>query len=197
MMKRLSKTIVLLFLCLTGFGATSPPQDSPHLARVAVIQYVLDAIVQDSFSADAVFDQVFDSTLGAPAADEQTYNEWLNFYLLQVVDTLSGEEAERLAIWYKRVLCHRIYFRMLQEQLKTVGPEEIRIFPYSTIKDREAFDRGYTVHEDEANDTYVITYPYQGTKKVEYVLFNSSSKIRSMAHVVESTGQVMGEVIFL
>lgn len=166
--------------------------------RIVAISYVLDAVKEKRLNTSTIFHKFFDQERGGPTSNDQKgYHDWLNLYLSQVVDTLSEKDVEKLSILAKRILCHKIYFQDLKERLGGVAPPDIQIFPYSAVKDPDSFDRGYIVHENDAPHTYVITYPYRGGTKAEYVLFGEGNKIRSMARVEEQTGLVIGSFMFL
>lgn len=184
-------------ISFTSYGLADPHSDSLERKRVNNIKYILEAINDGSLNTVSIFTEAFDLNQGSVPDDTVGYHDWLNLYLSQALDTLSEERIMKMSILEKRILCHEIYFQDLNKRLKTVQSKDIQIFPYSDIKDPKSFDRGYIVHESEAENAYVVTYPYQGSRKAEYVVFGEDSKIRSMAHVVEETGLVIGSFMFL
>ena len=100
-----SMLLITLPFC---FGLISPEptntfQDSLHQKRVATIKYVLKAITEDNSSARNIFNDAFDKESG-PYPSDKGYDDWLNLYLSQHVDTLSEEDLKKVSIQNKRIL---------------------------------------------------------------------------------------------
>ncbi len=195
-MNKLSLIALLICFCSSVFGSVRQSQDSIRQKRIAVAKYVLDAVKEDSINTSTIFNRVFDQNLGGYPPDKG-YDDWLNLYLSQWIDTLSEEDIKEISILDKRILCHKVYFQHLRERLKEVAPEDIQIIPYASVKDPKSLSSGNTVHEDEVENTYVITYPYLGARKAEYVLYNNEDKVQAIAHIVWAPGEAISGVTFL
>lgn len=196
-MKSLLITITFLCVYISCWGENRSQQDSIHQQRMAVVQYVLDAVRYNPFSTDSIFNSFFDQELGAPVADDKTYHDWVNLYLSRNIDTLSEEEVKKISLLDKRILCHQFFFQYLSEKLRNIDPKDIQILPYTSVENPSSLSRGNAVRESEANDTYVIIFTYKGKKEAQYVLFNSSTEIRSMAFVIWASGEPISGVTFL
>lgn len=189
------KAVLLNGLSLLSF-LISLSQDPLHQQRVATIEYVLESLKEDSVDTRTILNEVFDETTG-PYPFDKGYDDWLNLYLSQKVDTFSKEEAQELSIQDKRILSHEVYFQQLKKRLKAADYASMQIIPYTSVEDPKSLSSGNTVDESEVNNTYVVIYSYQEGKKAEYILFNENDKIRSIAHITWAPGESISGVTFL
>ena len=143
-------SLIILPFCFRLISSESIDtfQDPLHQKRMAVIRYVLETLKEDHSSARNIFNDAFDKESG-PYHHDKGYDDWLNLYLSQHVDTLSEEYLKKVSIPEKRILTHELYFQKLKDRTETIDYDSIHIMPYANVENPKSLSYGNTVSRYE------------------------------------------------